>query len=591
MILKQVNQEHFLLILILLILDRDLSKVFKMKKIFLYTFPIIFLFLVSTIFAQDLSNVKIGIVYSEKTKQLIYPGNKDFYPIQDWELFFLNRKISYTVINDEQLDDNEFDFLDLLILPSVEVLSENAKENLKNFLTEGKGLLIFGKIGFYDKEGKKTFSNYLSELGSSTISELNTNGKIAEKHTIQYSSVLGRNIAADNDLLILNQFPPLVAEVTGKDNTRLGKYFLDSDKEKQTVYSGIVLSKKYNGRIVWFGFQLSQIIGNKTQENTVEKLIFNSIEWLSPNPFLMLKPLPGGYNIPVIISNIITDTKSISITSLEKYYSNNVNANFFIDANEFDKRGNELSKFAAAGDINLFLNKTFTDEKINSALLESLYDKLKLNSQQKYFGVKLNSTQLSQSNNESIVSPFNFYSLPDNSLHILGEKILTGSANSFLVSENNYEEKLQRFSSFYNNAEKNGEIVFINFIDQTKWDSKSIDDNLFSSITEYLKNQNAWITTYSDLIDWELSRAEVIIKTKKTYEENKFEIWVENHSQNEIRDAAIQLILPAGKFNPKLSQANLSLEYDPHLKSYLIIIPFLQAGRKQMFDLEFGGER
>jgi hypothetical protein len=561
-----------------------------MKKIFLHTFPIIFLILVSTIFAQDLRNVKIGIVHSKKTKQLIYPQSKDFYPIQDWELFFLNRKISYTVINDEQLDENEFNFLDLLILPSVEVLSENAKENLQNFLNEGKGLLIFGKIGLYDKNGKKTYSNYLSELGGFSINELHTKGKIAERHTIQYSSVLGRNIPVDNDLLILNQFPPLAAEVIGKDNILLGKYDLDSDNEKQTVKSGIVLSEKYNGRIVWFGFQLSQIIGNKNQENTFEKLIFNSIEWLSPNPFLMLKPLPGKYKVPVIISNIITDTKSISISSLEQYYSNNVNANFFIDANEFDKPGNELSKFAAAGEINLFFSEKFSEEKMNSALLESLYDKLKLNSRQKYFGVKLNSTQLIQSSNESTVSPFNFYLLPDNSLHISGEKIMTGFANSFSVNENNYEQTLQAFSSFYKNAEKNGEIVFINFIDQTKWGSKSIDDDLISSITEYLKNKNAWITTYSDLIDWELSRQEVVIRTKKTYDENKFEILVENHSQNEIRDVAIQLILPTGKFTPRLSRTNLRLEYDSHLKSYLIIIPFLQAGRKQMFDLEFGGE-
>jgi hypothetical protein len=561
-----------------------------MKKIFLHTFPIIFLILVSTIFAQDLRNVKIGIVHSKKTKQLIYPQSKDFYPIQDWELFFLNRKISYTIINDEQLDENEFNFLDLLILPSVEVLSENAKENLQNFLNEGKGLLIFGKIGLYDKNGKKTYSNYLSELGGFSINELHTKGKIAERHTIQYSSVLGRNIPVDNDLLILNQFPPLAAEVIGKDNILLGKYDLDSDNEKQTVKSGIVLSEKYNGRIVWFGFQLSQIIGNKNQENTFEKLIFNSIEWLSPNPFLMLKPLPGKYKVPVIISNIITDTKSISISSLEQYYSNNVNVNFFIDANEFDKPGNELSKFAAAGEINLFFSEKFSEEKMNSALLESLYDKLKLNSRQKYFGVKLNSTQLIQSSNESTVSPFNFYLLPDNSLHISGEKIMTGFANSFSVNENNYEQTLQAFSSFYKNAEKNGEIVFINFIDQTKWGSKSIDDDLISSITEYLKNKNAWITTYSDLIDWELSRQEVVIRTKKTYDENKFEILVENHSQNEIRDVAIQLILPTGKFTPRLSRTNLRLEYDSHLKSYLIIIPFLQAGRKQMFDLEFGGE-
>jgi hypothetical protein len=181
--------------------------------------------------------------------------------------------------------------------------------------------------------------------------------------------------------------------------------------------------------------------------------------------------------------------------------------------------------------------------------------------------------------------------LPDNSLYISDEKKITGYASSFSVNENNYEETLQSFFSFYKNAEKNGEIVFINFIDQTKWGSKSIDDDLFLSITEYLKNQNAWITTYSDLIDWELSRMEVIIKTKKTYDENKFVIQIENHSQNEIRNAAIQLILPAGKFNPRLSQTNLHLEYDQHLKSYLIIIPCLQAGTKQSFDLEFGGER
>ena len=562
-----------------------------MNKIFLHTFPIIFLILVSLICAQDLRNVKIGIVYSEKTKQLIYPQNKDFYPIQDWELFFLNRKISYTVINDEQLDDNGFDFLDLLILPSVEVLSEKAKENLQNFLNQGKGLLIFGKIGLYDKDGRKIYSNYLSELSGFIVNELNTKDKIVERHTIQYSSVLGRNIALGNDLLILNQFQPLAADVTDKDINQLGKYVLDIENEKQIAYSGIILSERNNGRIVWFGFQLSQIIGDNLQEKTVEKLIFNSIEWISSTPFLMLKTLPGKYNVPVLISNIITDTKSISITSLEQYYSNNVKANFFIDANEFDKPGNELSKLATAGDINLYLSKIFSEEKMISALLESLYDKLKLNSRQKYFGVKLDNTQFMRSSNDSIVSPFNFYLLPDNSLYISDEKKITGYASSFSVNENNYKETLQSFFSFYKNAEKNGEIAFINFIDQTKWDSKSIDDDLFLSITEYLKNQNAWITTYSDLIDWELSRTEVIIKTKKTYDENKFEIRVENHSQNEITNTAIQLILPVGKFNPRLSKTNLHLEYDSHLKSYLIIIPYLQAGTKQSFDLEFGGER
>ena len=49
-----------------------------MNKIFVYTFHIIFLILVSAICAQDLRNVKIGIVHSEKTKQLIYPQEQRF---------------------------------------------------------------------------------------------------------------------------------------------------------------------------------------------------------------------------------------------------------------------------------------------------------------------------------------------------------------------------------------------------------------------------------------------------------------------------------------------------------------------------------
>ena len=150
-----------------------------------------------------------------------------------------------------------------------------------------------------------------------------------------------------------------------------------------------------------------------------------------------------------------------------------------LNANELDEPGNELNKFVTAGDINLFLSKNYSEEIMDSASLESLYDKLKLNSRQKYFGVKLNSTQLIQSSNEPTVSPFNFYLMPDNSVHISGEKIITSFVSSYSMNENNYEETLQHFSSFYKNAEENNETVLINFIDQTIWGSKSIKDDLF----------------------------------------------------------------------------------------------------------------
>jgi len=126
-----------------------------MKKLLLYTFFLLIILFSPEYFTQDLSEIKIGVVYSERTKSIIYPHDQKFYPIQDWELFFLSRKISYTVIKDEGLDDNDFEELDVLILPSVEILSKKASENLKEFLANGKGLFILGNFGTHDKEGEK----------------------------------------------------------------------------------------------------------------------------------------------------------------------------------------------------------------------------------------------------------------------------------------------------------------------------------------------------------------------------------------------------------------------------------------------------
>jgi hypothetical protein len=565
-----------------------------MKKIFLHILLLILVSLPSFIYAQSLKDVKIGIVYSEKTKEVLYPQNKEFYPIQDWELFFLNRKISYTVINDEQLDDNDFDFLDILILPSVEILSESAAENLQEFLDDGKGLLIFGKIGLYDEKGRKNVTGFLKKSGGFKIKEVDTKDEIAERHTLPASSAICRNINSVNSLLILNQYKPLVAETASKDIEVIGEYLFDKGNDKQYTNSGIVLSERNNGRIVWFGFQLSQILSDRSQEVIVEKLIFNSIVLLSPTPILMFGISPKQKTVPVIISNFIFDAKSISSETLEQLYLNDIRANFFIDANEVESSANGLSKFAVAGDINIYFDSQLSKQEMRSSELEILYDKLKINSRQKYIGLYLNNSDLIQSSDNFSVSPFNFFTLPDNSLYILndnnGFKKMFGESSSFQIEEDSNEKTLQSFSAFYNNALKNKEVAYVNFIEQT---NSKIDFNNsnFRIIIDYLKNQNAWITTYSDLIKWELMRSNLIVTTKRMVDEDEFEVTIENRSQYEVKNTELQLIEPAGMYNPKLSQSNLQLNYDPVFKTFSIPIPFMRAGTKEIFNLTFDDRR
>ncbi|MGD8306352.1 MAG: hypothetical protein PVF17_06835, partial [Ignavibacteria bacterium] len=123
-------------------------------------------------YSQNISDIRIGIVHSESTKDLIYPNDNNFYPVRDWEIFFLDRKTGYQIITDDDLEDNDLDNVDVLILPSVEVLSSAASVNLKRFLNSGKGLLVFGKLGEYDTDGRRRKEGFLSNAGGFNYEDL-----------------------------------------------------------------------------------------------------------------------------------------------------------------------------------------------------------------------------------------------------------------------------------------------------------------------------------------------------------------------------------------------------------------------------------
>ena len=132
------------------------SKV-KILFLFILVFP-------AVITAQITSDIKITIVNSDLTKKLFYQQNNLFNPIYDWEIFFLNHKVSYEVIDDTGLDDFDLIDTDVLILPSVEVLSQDAVEKLSEYLNLGGSAFILGKLGEFDELGRRMKSDFLFEI-------------------------------------------------------------------------------------------------------------------------------------------------------------------------------------------------------------------------------------------------------------------------------------------------------------------------------------------------------------------------------------------------------------------------------------------
>jgi len=235
-------------------------------------------------FAQYQDDVNIGVVHSELTKQLKYKNNTEFSPILDWELFLLNHKIRYRVFDDQNLEEDDFEDIDVLILPAVEVMSDDAIYNLKNFIEKGKGLLILGKPGQFDLTGNKRNRDALNLLSGISVVNLPDKNIISEKLVFNSAGFLNRGTGSES-YLILNKPDPFYAIYFPNDAIIEAEYvFRNNDYLKEETHPSIVSVHKENGRIIWFGNQLSQFSLEPVDRESLAKIFLNSINWLGNKP-------------------------------------------------------------------------------------------------------------------------------------------------------------------------------------------------------------------------------------------------------------------------------------------------------------------
>ncbi len=539
----------------------------------------LFIFCLSAANAQPVNDISIGVVYSALTKQLVYPDNNQFNPIQDWELFFLNRKIHYTVFTDDDLDDNDFTEVDVLILPSVEVLSEDSKENLTEFINEGKGLLIFGKMGTYDVNGKKNRENFISSLCGFSAYALNSNGRIAESVSINDDSFLANGIPFGSSLTVMNRFTPLFAK---------GGKFLSQAEYQPDKKSAVVSVEKNNGRIVWFGFQLSQISGDKSKEKIVEKIIFNSIEWLSGKPVFQLAQWQVKNKTPVLISNLIVDLNKVSKDVLNELYELNLKSNFFIDFSSLKNSGVNLTKLAALGDINLNIDLFGLDNngKDLSEVSHVIYKKFEKHSRQKYFGIRIENLFGNLSYDE--ITPFNFYTIYDEAVYVSASKNNCKRLNLPLefidLAKFRTGDVVDEVKPALKDAKANNKILFLRLINQKSF---AINIDMIKAVSSLLKNENVKLFTYSELITSLNERENIVITVNGTEKEKEFLVTVENRNQQSVKDLLIEFYPSVKYFSPEIADVSVKMEYDESSGKYFITVPYLQAGMKTIFRVKF----
>ena len=568
----------------------------KLKRENIFAIFLLF-FICSVSLPQEFNYKKIGIVHSELTKQLLYKNNNLFYPILDWELLFLNNKIAYSVIEDQDLDRNNFNEFDVLILPSVEILSDQAIENLKEFLDTGKNIFVLGKLGSFDAELNTREPDAIEILAGFSTQELTVENRISEKISFLGSNFLTQDLNCECEYLILNNFIPLYAEQIPLKTNPLGRYLLyDTEGRNESFFTGAVAIEDKRGKVLWFGFQLAQVALQEKEINFFNQIILNGINWLRGTPMVWLNRYPEFYRSATIFSFWINKTTISLNESIPIFKEKKFPVDFFIAPAAIKESFEEVYKLSAAGNINLLFDdfKYFNSDTLQIKLIfEQTSQILKAGSRQEYFGVQMLNYPESDFYKLKPETYFDFHLNPELRLSYLkSEKDIKSTFNITPYYVNDYLDlfesddtlDLEYLNYLYKNLNNTGGIISQIVIE-------SSIPNLSDSFTKYLELilnfsnlSNSYVTTYSDLIHWFKVKNDIEVNISDTADESVMILKVKNKSDTIAENIGLNISIPSEYEKPELIGYDVKFDFNTETGYYNLLIPFLLS--EQMLTIE-----
>jgi hypothetical protein len=511
-------------------------------------------------FPQGKTEPAIALIYPQLTKEVLYKKDNSFSPTDSWELFFLSQHFKYEMLNDNALSriDNN---VKVVIIPAMQVVDAEMIDEIGQILDEGKGVLITGNFAKYDEDGNIINPDYEKRIPGFEILPLKENDAISVNHSLNGNTPFGIGLKPGQKLL-LNKEPELFfASDLSQDCNPLGGYFL-SDGE----LPGLVLNSIFNGRLLWLGFNLEQLIGKNRNQ-----LLLNSLNWLS-SPAAFINEWPGNYSSAGLIYKNLEKSSDIDNSFRQNIKSGKIN--YFISHQIFEKSTYNLKDLADPGNINIlwddfYFSKLNYNEKL--IWLNDIKSLFKQYSNQNYYGIS---------------SYGEFY---DSSTY----KLLTETGYSFIFSSG-YSESFSIDYDSTNNIYlftktyvpgsdiesrlkfviKSGGIFYVNI------------DSIQNNISDLLTNKRYWLTTFSDLLEWEIKRAHLELKINLINNDN-YEIIIKNNGSSSVENAGIWISSPemTGNMVLKNSGAAGKLTFDSEKKMYFLEVYSIKGYQEISFRI------
>lgn len=531
-------------------------------------FYIIFLFILTVftpveVIPQNKQDINLVLVYPGLTKKLLHNTDDKFLPTDEWELFFMSNNLKYRMIEDKDLDEiNKED--DVVIIPSLEVVSGEMIEDIEEILREGKGILISGNAAEFDAEGKRNSDLQRRLLNFRTVSipEINS---ISVSHTLIGNTQFSFNLKPGLKILLKNK-PELYCGSEISENCSLIGNYLPADKSFSDSLSGMISQNKYAGRLLWFGFEFNQIIGKDR-----DKFLLNSFKYLSSHPAAFVNYLPDKYiSAGIIYKNIDNraDLNFIKASTISK------KINFIINPVMVEKSPDDIKGIPDGSDIVILWDDFFFSNMSSSSSLDWLKKTKSFAGEitnQSYFGISSfggqnDSTTIKYLNDAG----YSFVFSPGYSDAFSVDSDSTTNIHYFIKSSVSVLNETAGFNFII----KNNGIFYLN------------GDSLLSgeNFKLYLDNPDIWFTTFSQLLNWILKREQIEVTINSLNDE--YEVRIRNNGSSEIENIGIWLSIPHinGNLHIKNQDNTVRLTFDKYKNIYFLNINRIEGNKNLSYD-------
>ncbi len=554
-------------------------------------------------------NGKVALLYSQYTEKLL-SSNSTF--VQDqitfWELFFIQNKIDYAVITDDELESNLSDEFSLLILPSSVALSDNEISSVELFLKDGNSILANKLVGEKDESGKVRSNEILNSIFGLSLQNKIAKSEMSKIHTIKGSAPLSKNIPAGFRLRVTTSEQPMRAKINSINTKALGNWYNDdfpyAGLPEDSLTTAIAYGKKWNGKFVWIGFDFNEVVGTKVHQHVLNDLLINCISWLQNKNTAWIENWQFGKQSAVIISCDVEYEFENIINAIKILNEEKVEGQYYILTDVMD---NEiLNQILENGDIGLHGDNhdVFRWQSYDQQYDRLLSARIKLESKsgRKIFAFrppetvydkntiealkKLNYTLLASDNIEDRSVP-QFYD-EENNLLIIPE---TGYDDYDLLIRfkiDDYKKQAEKYLLDYSRVNDEGGLYVLYYHSQLQ----CLKDNVeaLRICIDKFKENNSWITTANKISEWQRIKNNLSVSIINEKEES-LQIEIKNlnkvKAENFAVGAFIGEIYAQNAFEIFNEKNKMKFDFDKEKNQLKIYITELSPSETRTITVKF----